>query len=178
MCWCVSMLCVGSRTCHSHMYCTSYAMQVSHHSSTYYGHLLSTRPGGTFSSSACLRSWCTQATMSSAQGWWATMGLGGSGSVLCLGMTFPCVQTIGEAKLTASQMGPGWVLWMSLHQAHVNAFDAEDLQVVNSQNPYKDTKFQMDLICTKLSYWRGSVCLSSSLHNYVHLFVLLFYFCL
>ena len=76
------------------------------------------------------------------------MGSGGSGSISCLGMTFSCVRTVGEAQLTASQMG---VPWMSSHQAHGNGFDAEDWQAVSNQNPYEATKFQMDLIRTEPS---------------------------
>jgi len=108
-----------------------------------------------------------------------------------------------EAKLAASQMGPGRVLWMSSHQAHPDAFDAEDWQVVNSPTPYEATKFQMDLIRVELSHrWGPSapVChftvhpgvVDSAMHApldggikfyikiimfyFVRLFVLLFYF--
>ena len=60
-----------------------------------------------------------------------------------------------EANLAASQAGPGRVLWMSSHQAHPDAFDAEDWQGVNSLTPYEATKFQMDLIRVELSHRWG-----------------------
>ena len=58
-----------------------------------------------------------------------------------------------EAKLAPSQTGPGRVLWMSSHQAHPDAFDAEDWQ--DSPKPYEAIKFQMDLIRVELSHRWG-----------------------
>ncbi len=94
---------------------------------------------------------------------------------------------------------------MSSHQAHPDAFDAEDWQIVNSPTPYEATKFQMDLIRAELSHrWGPSApirhftvhpgVVDSAMHApldggikfyikiimfyFVRLFVLLFYFCL
>ncbi|KAH9991659.1 hypothetical protein BJV74DRAFT_836115 [Russula compacta] len=60
-----------------------------------------------------------------------------------------------EAKLVASETGPGRVLWMSSLAAHASAYDADDWQLVDSSTPYEGTKFQMDLISAELSRRAG-----------------------
>jgi len=44
---------------------------------------------------------------------------------------------------------------MSSFAAHLRAFDADDLQLVNSPHPYEGSKFQMDLIRAELSRRAG-----------------------
>ena len=60
-----------------------------------------------------------------------------------------------EAKLVASETGPGRVLWMSSHAAHASAYDTDDWQLVDSSTPYEGTKFQMNLISAELSRRAG-----------------------
>ncbi|KAI9436551.1 hypothetical protein F5148DRAFT_1294528 [Russula earlei] len=60
-----------------------------------------------------------------------------------------------EAKLAASPIGPGRVVWMSSHAADPDVYDPDDWQLVDSSRPYEGTKFQMDLIRAELSRRAG-----------------------
>ncbi|KAH9970846.1 NAD(P)-binding protein [Lactifluus volemus] len=61
-----------------------------------------------------------------------------------------------EAKLAASQTGPGRVLWMSSLTAHAdNFYDPTDWQLVDSSQPYEGSKFQIELIRAELSRRAG-----------------------
>ena len=77
-----------------------------------------------------------------------------------------------EAQLAASRtrsgFGPARVVWMSSLESPRGSYDAADWQLVQSEQPYEDSKLQTDLVCAELARRAGLSPTAAARHITVH----------